>query len=451
MGLAGRAPRSSIGTRVLTVLFAVISFSISLSLPSPADGARIVNLGVAPPKVSKVRGASVIASPAHARPASLSSDERFLTREKMLGARPVRQSAPERTFDIPRFGSDAGSSAATGDFTPVDASAFPNRIHGKVFLQVDPDGEGGNDPVIYTCSGTLVESARENVVFTAGHCVFDREIGDFVDNIAFVPGYDNGSMPFGVYYGYQWFTTSQWAEKGSFSYDIGLITLQQPIEGQQPAGELGTRKIAFDLNPKVNGKKKREYTVFGYPSLPSPMFDGETLRGCRSAFHRYDRVTTNLTPYPIAIRPCAMQQGASGGGWVTLGNYLSSVTSYGYCDDYPNTCGTIFGPRFSNAAKALYTQAPVGGSPRPTLKLLSAPPRVVRKRKVRFRFGSNAATLPGFTCRLDRQRKIFCSPRISISKLRPGKHTLRVRAIDQTGKLSRNTIVRDFWVKLPRR
>jgi hypothetical protein len=389
-----------------------------------------VNLGGKPPKVSRVSGSAVVASPVQASPASA---ERYWTRERMLNAEPVDQPRPEGAFDIPDLGYDASSSAATGDFTPTNVSAYPQRIQGKIFFRVGSDN--------FTCSGTVVESAGRNLVFTAGHCVYDQIAGRFVDEISFVPGYENTNTPYGIYPGFQWFTTPRWASSGSNSYDIGLVALQSPIE------DLGARKIAFDLNPLVN-KKKREYTIYGYPSKPSNLFDGQVLQGCRAAFGFYDSTPPNIAPLPMSAKPCRMQQGASGGGWIALGNYLSSVVSYGYCDNLPKDCGRIYGPVFSNAAKSLYVGA--GGSVAPTVKVLAAPPKIVRKRKVSFRFGGTASTLLGFTCKLDRQKTVNCSSKISISRLTAGRHTLKVRAIDQTGRVSRQ-IVRNFRVVLPRR
>ncbi len=427
MGSPGRAGGRRIGALALALLLAAAASAV---VSSPASAAGISNLDGKPPKVSRVSGSAVVASPIQASPAAV---ERYWTPERMMNAKPADQPSPEGALDIPDLGGyDASSSAATGDFTPANVTAYPQRIQGKVFFRVGSDN--------FTCSGTVVESAGRNLVFTAGHCVYDQVSG-FVDEIAFVPGYENGPTLYDTYSGLQWFTTPRWASSGSNSYDIGLIALQQPIE------DLGARKIAFDLNPVVN-RKKREYTIYGYPSKPSDRFDGETLQGCRAAFAFYDSTPPNIAPLPMAAKPCFMQQGASGGGWITLGNYLASVVSYGYCDNLPRDCGRIYGPVFSNAAKALYVGA--GGSVAPTVKVLAGPPKVVRKRKVKFRFGGTASTLLGYTCQLDRQKKVSCSSKISISRLTAGRHTLRVRAIDQTGRVSRQ-IVRNFRVVLPRR
>ncbi len=428
MGLTDRAWGSVFGALALGVALAAF-----LSFSSISDAAVIVDRGAPAPKVSKPDRSLASASPVWATPASADG---FWTPERMASAKPLDNAPRVDPLDVPSFGHAASASAAKGDFTPNNVTAFPQVVQGKIFFVLGQD--------TYSCSGTLVDSASRNVVFTAGHCVFDLTEKRYVDKLAFVPGYENQTAPFGILYATRGFAPDQWRNKGNNSYDLAAVTLDTPIQSK-----LGARQLAFDLNPMVSKKKRRQYTVYGYPSQPSDRFNGEVLRGCHVTFDSFDSTPPNSLPYPMAANPCNMEQGASGGGWITLGNYLNSVVSYGYCESLPRTCGTIFGPFFSNAAKSLYGLA--GGSPAPTLKVLKAPPKVVRKRKVRFKFGGSAATLLGFTCKLDRQKKVGCSSRISISRLSPGKHTLRVRAVDQTGHMSKRTIVRRFRVVLKRR
>jgi len=393
---------------------------------SSSASAAIVDRGAPPPVISKVAGsASKVVSETVASPASAAS---YWTPERMAAAKPADMPNPDpsSSLDIPDFSSGASISAATGDFTPGNVTQFPQFVHGKIFFSVGSSG--------FSCSGTVIDSAGGNIVFTAGHCVYDQASNSFVSNLVFVPGYENGTSPNGAASAAQLYTTQQWAsQQAGNTYDLGVVKLQEKV---QPV--TGARQIAFDLNPKG-----LEYTIYGYPSKPNPPFDGEILRGCHSAFANYDS-SFGVKPYPIAAKPCLMQQGASGGGWVTLGNYVNSVVSYGYCDSLPQYCGIIMGPYFSNAAKSLYVQA--GGPPAPTIKLKSAPPKVVHKRKVSFKFAGTAATLLGFACKLDRQKKVGCSSKISITRLSPGKHTLRVWAVDQTGKTSKKPITRSFRV-----
>lgn len=430
MGLTSWSRGSVLGVFALSVIL----LAVSLQSPSNSGAAEIVDRGAPRPEVSKPDKSLASRSPLYASPASADA---YWTPERMEAAKPADNTPAASSLDLPDFGADATTSAATGDFTPTNVDAFPQRIQGKIFFRVN-----GND---YTCSGTVVESAKKNVVFTAGHCVYDQTYG-YVSQLIFVPGYASGTTKYKVYNATFVYTTTPWINSGTNSYDIGVVSLDQPIQNA-----LGARQIAFNPEPS-RGKyypAGNEYTIFGYPSKPSQLFDGETLRGCRVAIDGFDTSPPNVVPYPMAANPCLMQQGASGGGWITLGNYLNSVVSYGYCDNIASTCGTIFGPYFSGAAKGLYALA--GGSPAPTVKVISAPPRIVKKRRVSFRFGGSAATLISFVCKLDAQKPVGCSSKISINNLRQGKHTLRVRSIDQTGKLSRKQVVKTFRVALRKR
>ncbi|MCB0831286.1 MAG: trypsin-like serine protease, partial [Solirubrobacterales bacterium] len=332
------------------IALAAFLMAILISSSSTASAAGIVDLGSPPPKVSKVAANSgQVVSETVLNPRSADG---FWTPERLAAAKPAEMPTPADSLDIPKFASGASASAATGDFTPGNVTRFPQVVHGKIFFSVGSD--------TYSCSGTIIDSLNRNVIFTAGHCVFDQSTKSFVTNLIFIPGYENGNAPLGVGNAVKLFTTSQWANQGANSYDMGVVVLDQPAESF-----FGARQIAFDLNPKG-----RQYTLYGYPSRPNPPYNGEVLQGCHSAFAGRDNGGGNITPYPIAAHPCYMQQGASGGGWVTLGNYVNSVVSYGYCDSLPSSCGYIFGPYFSNAAKSLYVNA--GGSPRPTVKVLKA-------------------------------------------------------------------------------
>jgi len=427
MGLTSRAKGGVAGSFLLAAFLVTISF-----FPlDRAAAAEVENLSPFP-AVSKVSGRKGTVSVHFRQPASVES---YWTRQRMLSALPADEPLPRDALAYRREG-DATSSAASGDFIPGRVSEFPQRVHGRVFFTLNNQN--------YGCSGTIVSSAERDLMFTAAHCLYDETAKRYVDNLAFVPAYDNGNAPYGKFTLKSGSVPRKWIETFSHSYDIAAVKLDSPLEKT-----LGARQIAFDLNPMVSKKKRREYTIYGYPSSPTELFDGETLRGCRSAFRQFDGSDPNVVPYPMAASPCNMGHGASGGGWITLGNYLNSVVSYGHCEVPDDTCGSIFGPYFSNAAKALYEWA--GGSPAPTMKLLRAPPKIVRKRKVVFRFSSIAATLVGYRCRLDRQKAVGCSASISINQLRPGKHTLRVWAVDQTGHASRKKVIRSFRVILPRR
>ena len=362
------------------------------------------------------------------------------TRADFLAARPADPVARPAASLVAPPPPDAAVSADQGPFFPTDVTQVPQSLHGKVFFRLGQD--------IYQCSATLIESKNANSIFTAGHCVYDPDTKQWAADLVFVPGYENGAEPYGRYAAISLDTTRGWfdnppagllpvpGEDADFSEDIGVATL-----AGTPAADLGgAEKIAFDLDP--NG---RQYTIYGYPGDPSPPYDGERLVACRATVNVRDKGT----PATLGATPCDISHGSSGGGWMT-GGYLNSVVSYVYCESTPDLCNYVFGPFFSSAAKALYTGAGAGGGLPPTIKVTFRPPRLVFKRKVLFTFSGEASTPLGFLCRFDRRPPVRCGARTTISRLSPGRHTLRVRSIDQTGQKSQRIVTRNFRVSAKR-
>ena len=359
--------------------------------------------------------------------------ESFWTRQRLLAARPAETpTPPEAAFDIPSPGSaqtsNPGISAADGDFFPTGIQNYPLRVHGMIFFLV---GEQA-----FSCSGTVVDSKGGNVVFTAGHCVYDRDSSAYVDQLIFIPAYKDGNSPLGIWPATAVFTTSRFAQEGRLSHDVGAVVLENRIQN-----DLGARKIAFNLDPK-----DRSFRIFGYPVKPDPPFDGESLAGCRSS--AVGRDSGPGKPFPIAAGPCTMGQGSSGGGWITGGGYLNSVVSYSYCDEAPDTCGLTFGPYFKTQALDLYTFPAIGGSAAPTVGLASAPVRRSRRGRIslRFRFTGSGSTPVGFRCKLDGGSPFKCGARTTLRGLSGGRHVLRVHSVDQTGRISPGAVKKTFRV-----
>lgn len=345
-------------------------------------------------------------------------------------ARPAGIPAPDLDHaDLPNFRLPEPQARAS-DTEVVDPARAPYRLHGKIFFRV-----GGDE---YSCSGTVVDSKQRNVIFTAGHCVFDAATKTWVQDLVFIPGYQDGKTPLGVFNGGEMVTTNGWIQSNDQRYDIATVALDRKIQNS-----VGARKIYFGADPR-----ERDYTILGYPARPEALYDGERLIRCDSVFAGADG--TMQEPQPIGATPCDMMQGSSGGGWVTDGNYLASVVSYGYCDQVPTLCGITFGPQLLSAAVSVYTHARIGGSAKPTVRVLKAPARKVRKRKVVFRLGANGSTPMHFRVKLDRQPWVSTNPRVVVRKLSLGRHVLRIRSEDQIGHLSPRTIKRVFKV-LPKK
>jgi hypothetical protein len=84
----------------------------------------------------------------------------------------------------------------------------------------------------------------------------------------------------------------------------------------------------------------------------------------------------------------------------------------------------------------------------PNTRIVAGPPRKTRSRQARFRFRS---TEPGatFRCKLDKGRFRPCSSPRKI-KVRPGRHTLKVRAKDAAGNVDPTPASRTWTVKRKR-
>jgi hypothetical protein len=240
----------------------------------------------------------------------------------------------------------AGGGPQTRDAvdTGPNNTAFPHRVHGKVFFTIS----GGSDPGNFLCSGTAVRSPSHTLVWTAGHCVNDAEFnGGFATRFEFVPGYRNGQTPFGEWVARELFTTSGWQSNDNIRLDIGAAVMGRDREGRGVQDVVGARGIAF------NQERNQTFVAFGYPAISTIFrsFNGQLLYSCTSPRIGDDN-PPGAGPNPMEI-DCDMTGGASGGGWVVKGKFVNSVTSYGYELDFDS----LFGPYLGTTAKNLYQQA----------------------------------------------------------------------------------------------
>lgn len=364
--------------------------------------------------------------------------ERFPTPAEMRSAIPAESPKgpipPGLAFATPRPPVATARVSAAAPQQPERDKVRPYSAHGRLFFQKH-DSEAW-----YSCSGTVVASRNRNVILTAGHCVYDLDTAKFNRNVAFVPAYRNGESPFGRFAAVYSYTPSGWVNGAGQAYDMGAITVAEPIQDI-----VGARPIDFEYEPH-NGAK---LTIFGYPALPSPPYDGETPIVCDSGY-----VFVNVgSPPSLAARPCDMQQGSSGGGWINPSGYLVSVVSHGYCDSDPTSCGIIFGPRLGEHALKIYRRG--GGSEPPQLSLARGPRGRITVRRAAFAFRFSASTPVRLECRMlgpsfrgGRSGFRRCGRTRVYRNLRPGLYRFWVRLIDQTGR--RSLVQRNFRVVDPR-
>jgi V8-like Glu-specific endopeptidase len=108
------------------------------------------------------------------------------------------------------------------------------------------------------CTASVVRSPGKDLVITAAHCV-SRYLGTSRPELAFAPGYRDGTAPLGVWQVTRIIVDPAWASSADPDDDVALLVVQQaggdaPVEDVTGAERLG---IGWSSADRV--------TVIGYP------------------------------------------------------------------------------------------------------------------------------------------------------------------------------------------
>jgi len=212
------------------------------------------------------------------------------------------------------------------------------RTTGRVFFTLD-----GTD---YSCSGSTVASANEDVVMTAAHCVSDGD-GGWATHWIFVPGYRDGRAPYGRYPARAYFAAMAWQFGAHEDDDVAFVAVNETRVGgvrQHVVDAVGGQPIGF-------GFRAATETLFGYPS--EPPYRGRFLDYCAGP----------LSPDPYGSADagvdCTMTEGDSGGPWFSgfdprtgLG-VITGVTTF----RYSGAGRTLYSADLGPVARRLYDAA----------------------------------------------------------------------------------------------
>lgn len=237
-----------------------------------------------------------------------------------------------RQHVIPAFGS-------TGQPWYGSSTQAPATTTGKIFFS---DHNGGN----WVCSGSLVNSAGQDLVITAGHCVYGTAGGELPagetwhSNWVFAPDYSNGSAPYGYWSARQLWTLTYYMNNDDEPDDLGAALLNPNSNGVKAVALLGGQGFAW------NQSSSQYIYDFGYPAAAP--FNGQTLQYC-----------TNQAGFgwwnDMEFLPCNFTGGSSGGPWLMNFNgnwgYVDSVNDATGYFFYPGQMGGLY---FGNNAKNLY-------------------------------------------------------------------------------------------------
>ena len=242
-------------------------------------------------------------------------------------------------------------STARADLNVATHTRYPYRASGKLFFNI-----GANT---YVCSASLI---KRGVIVTAAHCVAAYGKSQFYSNWTFVPGYRNGTAPYGV-----WAATTAWVLTSYFQGAAGECS----VAGVICKNDVAVIELTPQTNPVYPGTRTGWYgyawnnwgfttaglthiNQIGYPvALDGGLrMQRNDSQGFRSASNSDNTIIGSL-----------MTGGSSGGPWLnnfgykpvlngtTFGSYSAKnivvgVTSWGYVSSLPKEMGAS---RFTSA------------------------------------------------------------------------------------------------------
>jgi len=238
-----------------------------------------------------------------------------LQEQKIWTLEEMQNAIPRGPLMRTNSSSDEYELACPGNFALYSNCNDPiyrgNAAVGKVFFTM-----GGSN---YVCSASM---GANNLVWTAGHCLYDRADG-FASTFTFAINYCNGGGT--QFTAATLFTNTRW-QQGDFSYDYSIAKFNgSPFSGRR---QLPVRIVSNPLTTT--------YLSQGYPA--GAPFRGAYVNECNAIGCERDPNSGN--PRTIAIA-CDSTGGSSGGPWVT-NNGIGSVNSYGYT----GVKDTMYGPFF---------------------------------------------------------------------------------------------------------
>jgi hypothetical protein len=167
----------------------------------------------------------------------------------------------------PATGPVASTTAVHPDSTSPQAWTSGGLISttaGKVFFSTNSG--------TFACSGDAVASGNRSIVATAGHCVVDAGTGEVYHNWVFIPGYHQGSRPYGTFTASSLHWMPQRIGNADPTWDAAFATMS-PLNGRKLVDTVGGQGIGFGMTPGQN------VYSFGYGGSAEEG-NGERLNWC---------------------------------------------------------------------------------------------------------------------------------------------------------------------------
>ena len=196
------------------------------------------------------------------------------------------------------------------------------------------------------CTASVVASPGEDLLITAAHCISNGDGSGYKSDIVFIPGYNDGTTPYGIWTPERLLVAPQWANSADPDFDVGFIVLQ-PHDGENIQQVLGANQLGYDTGYQYLVR------VTGYPSgtgAPITCVNWTSMESATQLEFDCDGYTG----------------GTSGSPWVTgfdprtrTGTIVGVIGGYQEGGDTPSAS---FSAYFGSGIHQLYEQAIAGGA-----------------------------------------------------------------------------------------
>jgi V8-like Glu-specific endopeptidase len=249
----------------------------------------------------------------------------YWTRGRLLGAEPSRE------WSLPKIPSPGVTPSARNRAVPAP------RV-GAIFSH---DASGN-----HFCTASVVASPGHDLLITAAHCIHGGKGAGYNTDIVFIPGYEDGAAPFGVWTPSKLLVAPQWAAASDPDFDIGFVVLR-PLDGKNIQEILGADQIGFDAG------FTNLVRVTGYPS------SGNSPVTCLNW-------TSQQSATQVRFDCAGFFGGTSGSPWITRFDQQSRTgTIVGVIGGYQeggDTDAISYSAYLNGGIRALYEQAEAAGA-----------------------------------------------------------------------------------------
>ncbi|MEY9841610.1 serine protease [Streptacidiphilus sp. EB103A] len=296
-------------------------------------GLVVATTGTAGASVSLLRSIDTAKRVAATATASASASASASTGTTESASKTASASASKSATKAAASASASKSTAAapittTGQSVTLTSSEQPSQV-GAIFTGSISDG--------HSCTASVVDSPLGDLIVTAAHCLSSGT----GSGATFVPGYHDGTAPYGEWKITDVIESSAWTSNQSEDDDVAFAVVE-PLNGKSLQSVVG----AYSLD--TSGVTNTTVQITGYPSDTDKAISGT----CASTAYSSTQLQVDCTGYP---------GGTSGSGW--LENYDASTgsgTLIGVIGGYEqggDTDDVSYAAVFDSSVQSLYEQA----------------------------------------------------------------------------------------------